>query len=90
MRFKLYKLQFGAKRPQLFAILGTQCVFKRVDPITLIKVLLFSNFESKFEHKCILKFKPFANDENFKKYIQEKPSQINLIDIHSYLNNLNI
>jgi len=47
-------------------------------------------FEEKFEKKCILKFKPFANKENFNKYIQNKPSQINVIAIKSYLNELEI
>ena len=47
-------------------------------------------FQEKFEHKCILKFKPFANDENFEKHNQNEPSQIDVMGIKSYLNKLDI
>ena len=85
-RFKFSTLywEIFKKRDETNIFDDFDCVYFKVGDIKKNKINK-KEFQKKIEKKCIKKFRPFANNENFDIYNQKIPSKIEINEISSFI-----
>ncbi len=84
-KFSTFYWEIFKKRTEINIFNDFDCVYFKLGDINISRPNK-KEFRKKIEKECIKKFRPFANDENFKIYNQKIPSKVNLNEILLFLN----